>query len=704
MRPARITPSRTTSRRASLVTSRRTFLAGGLAAGVWSVVGVPVPAHAEPGPTGISWPGRQELPTFTRPQHLDALMMSDDTAVDVQLLVTTLQGLVNRTRPEIYVVRGNTTEGKETWLRDTRVPYRLLTDPWQLLERHLRRAKGIVVYDPEVVETINVATTVASLRDGVISSPELVERLTGAPYDLPVLDDFRGRFQTSLQATTWAFENLWPRTSHRVLFGINPGQSVPIPPDNWKDFQELAREERPIRDSSNRNVHAYDMAEFLGGENVYLRFQDSQPADGWGPAVHRVTVRADGEVVADLTAGTDAERAALFDKGNSTLKPQAGTSDAHRFADGGGYFVYQLPVPAGTQTLIVSVDMWNQYLVSASGTAPAVSSDDRRPASQQLRDYAVATKAMPFWLASNDSPEETALLERIFAAVEKGTPYLGWFSDEFNGVRLASRHGVYTLAADFLENATVFGGVRVPVRPQRMPTPPALANKVYLTFTFSEGDNLQYDQHRMRQLWDHPDRGKVPLNWSVSPLLLDVAPLMLSHYLRTASPVDTVVAGPTGAGYFFPSLWPADHLPRFLADTRSYLDRPGLDVLYALDDRDALTPESAAAYNEQLDLRGVFYNMWFVRSDTTVMDGTLPVSTQLAISDRTVMVERIVANAGDFDGSEPVFVAVGVPAWDLHPGDLVWVLEQVRARVGDHVTAVRGDHFFELLRQAKGID
>src|SRR4051794_20721242 len=101
MRPARITTP--------LATSRRTLLAGGLAAGVWGVVGAPVPAHAAPSPIGISWPGRQELPTFTRPRHLDALMMSDDTAVDVQLLVTTLQGLVNRTRPEIYVVRGNAT-------------------------------------------------------------------------------------------------------------------------------------------------------------------------------------------------------------------------------------------------------------------------------------------------------------------------------------------------------------------------------------------------------------------------------------------------------------------------------------------------------------------------------------------------------------------------------------------------------------------
>ena len=515
---------------------------------------------------------------------------------------------------------------------------------------------------------------------------------------MKVLDDLRGRFETGLAATTWQFENLWPRTTHRVLLGINPGQSVPIPSDNWKDFHELLREDRPIRDASNRAVHDVDLAGLVGTE-VYLRFQDSQPADGWGAAVHRVVLTADGKVVADLVPGTDEERAALSDKGGSAYHPPD-TADAHRFADGNNYFVYRLAVPEGTQALTASIDMWNQYLVSGSKTAPAVSSDDRMPASLQVRDYAVATKAMPFWLASNDSPDEEALMDRIFAAVEPGTPYMGWFTDEFNGVRKASSKGVYVLAADFLENSTVFGGVRAPIRPQVSPPTPALEQKLYVTFTFSEGDNMQYDEHRMRQLWDNADRGKVPLNWSISPAVVDVAPLFMSHFLRTATANDTLVAGPTGPGYFFPSLWPQDNLPVFLSETKTYLSRAGLDVMYALDDRPALTEASAAAYNDKLELRGIFYNMWAVRSDTTIMDETLPVSTQLGISNRDDLLARIVTNAGDFDGSKPVFIAVGVPAWDLTPADLAWVVDQLRTKFGDKIAPVRGDHYFSLVRKA----
>lgn len=94
------------------------------------------------------------------------------------------------------------------------------------------------------------------------------------------------------------------------------------------------------------------------------------------------------------------------------------------------------------------------------------------------------------------------------------------------------------LAADFFENSTIHSGFRAPIEPQRPASPPPLETKVYLTFTFAEGDNVQYDQHRLRQIWDDPNRGTVPLNWSVSPLLVDLAPLIISHYLSTATPND----------------------------------------------------------------------------------------------------------------------------------------------------------------------
>lgn len=61
-----------------------------------------------------------------------------------------------------------------------------------------------------------------------------------------------------------------------------------------------------------------------------------------------------------------------------------------------------------------------------------------------------------------------------------------------------------------------------------------------------EGDNIQYCQRRMRQLWDDPARGRVPTNWTVSPLLAEIGPALLSHYQRTATANDLLISGPSG--------------------------------------------------------------------------------------------------------------------------------------------------------------
>ena len=62
------------------------------------------------------------------------------------------------------------------------------------------------------------------------------------------------------------------------------------------------------------------------------------------------------------------------------------------------------------------------------------------------------------------------------------------------------------VAADYFNNGSVFGGVRPALSPPSLPPTPPLETKIYVTFTMSDGDNIQYDQRRMRILWDNPAR------------------------------------------------------------------------------------------------------------------------------------------------------------------------------------------------------
>ena len=61
-----------------------------------------LPAGAASAREGVSWPEGQALPTFAAARHLDVADI-EDIPGDEQLLFATLQGIVNRDAPRLYV-------------------------------------------------------------------------------------------------------------------------------------------------------------------------------------------------------------------------------------------------------------------------------------------------------------------------------------------------------------------------------------------------------------------------------------------------------------------------------------------------------------------------------------------------------------------------------------------------------------------------
>lgn len=646
----------------------------------------------------ITWPKDQVLPSFAKVKKLEVADIYDAPG-DLKILMATLQGIVNRAEPRLYLLESQ-EEGKFTWLNDLDVPYDV-RDAWTIFGTFQSEVKGMIVYDPAVPDSINVATTLAGLKDAVVASPELAQKLAAAPYNLRILDDLRGKFKDRLDAYTWQFDHLWSQTTHRMLVGLSPNTSIRLPDGMPASFRTIAEEPTQERNAANRKTYDLDLTPLLGKDAVYLRFDDAFPQDGWGPAVHEVTVKADGQTIAHFIPGTDDEKPFLYDAQNSQLSAGNG---GHRFADNGRYFVYEFKVPAGTQELTASVDMWNQFKVSAGNEQPP-SSEQKEPFGY-LRDYAVANKAMVFWLDAN-VPEQRALFERILSSVQPGTPYLGWFSNdvqgEFNSTEITSNHGVTVLAADWFSNMTVLAGTKMKAYPAKPVNTPKLENKIYVTYTFSEGDNLQYNEHRMRNLWDDPNRGKVPINWTSSPLLYDAAPALLNHYESTATDNDQLIAGPSGAGYFYPNAWPDDgSFADYLDRSYSYLQKTGLTIPYVLNrvsgQNVPLSETKAKAYAEEYRVPGLFLS-WEDRHGVEIANGSLPVSTIQGIS--TVQDgQRILAEAkANWDGQSPLFVSLGLLAWNMTPSDVV----RLNDSLGSDFEAVRADQYFSLIREANGL-
>lgn len=645
---------------------------------------------------GVTWPEGQALPTFAAARHLDVADI-EDIPGDEQLLFATLQGIVNRSQPRIYLLHPS-DEGKETWLRDgLGVSCTMHDSPWKLLDKYGREARGLVVYDPQAPDTVNVATTLAGLKDALAVSPGLLDRLTSAPFNYAVLDDLRGRFASRLDAYQWQFENLWPQTTHRMLIALSPTRGVEIRDRKRVVYTELLRESRPVQNASNREVREVDLSPFVAKGAAFVRFEDSHPEDGWGAALHEVVIRADDKVIGRFVPGTEEELPFLYDAGGSATNPGSG---GHRFADNGRFFTYRFAPPAGTRRLVLSLDIWNQFRVSALDEEPPRT--HREEPYAFLRDYAVANRAMVFWLDPNITGERT-LLERIFAGVKPYTPYLGWFAQdvagEFGGTELASRHGVYVLAADWSPNLTVFSGARASLKRPKSPPAPKLENKVYVSFVMSEGDNLQYNQHRMRRLWDDPARGRVPITWTTTPVLQYVAPAVLAHFQRTATPNDLLIAGPSGAGYIYPTPWPDATFDVFARATDQQMRRTGMNTVYVLnriDGRDIpLDPVKAKAYARVVKPKGLFLG-WDGRLQPSAEQDGMPIAVVRGTGN-AAEVRRVIQDAvAGWDGRSPKFVAIGVLAWSTTPSDLA----AIAASVGPEVSIVRGDQFFDLMRAA----
>ena len=169
--------------------------------------------------------GNFYIPRSAPPAREIEVMKLGGLRQDEKVLLLSLQGLVNRREPSLYAVDelgGGDPEFR--WLEYLTTKgyrYRIVDDPYKLLDEYRWAMKGGVIYDPALTGSFYAAATLAGLEDAVLLSPELAKRLS-----LRILEDFHGRWKWDADAMEWAIQNLWPRTSRDVLYfylyGIDP--------------------------------------------------------------------------------------------------------------------------------------------------------------------------------------------------------------------------------------------------------------------------------------------------------------------------------------------------------------------------------------------------------------------------------------------------------------------------------------------------
>jgi alpha-tubulin suppressor-like RCC1 family protein len=169
---------------------------------------------------GLIWPTNQMLPTFSKPAPvLDCIDTSSSSNPEIDLFAS-LQGIVNRTQPQIITVTSGDGEGKFTWVVIHNLNYNL-TNGYGCILKYKSYLTGLVVTDPSQPDTLNLATTMAGVNNELICDPSLLSTLTNAPYNLSITDDLRGRFSNRYQVYGYLYTNYWPLCTHRIIAGLD---------------------------------------------------------------------------------------------------------------------------------------------------------------------------------------------------------------------------------------------------------------------------------------------------------------------------------------------------------------------------------------------------------------------------------------------------------------------------------------------------
>lgn len=176
------------------------------------------------------------------------------------------------------------------------------------------------------------------------------------------------------------------------------------------------------------------------------------------------------------------------------------------------------------------------------------------PITYYARDLGIALGSM-FYREQNPGDTFTDILANM-------NPYgvvLGWHYDEFTGVRMGAQYTISTIPSDSSRNWTVTSGLQhtqFTQTPNKQYEVKDANDKHYVTIMFSDGDNLGYIEHSFstsKQWYGSPNRGAVPVNWTLSAASLEFTPQAVNYLFNNATINDYFIAGFSGLGYMYPN-------------------------------------------------------------------------------------------------------------------------------------------------------
>jgi hypothetical protein len=173
---------------------------------------------------GVSaaWPEARPafLPAGSPPAEAIVVADLQDAALDTKLAAITLAGRLNAGPvSQVYLLLDH---WDAFWLKHLEEQKTISSSPVLSAEAYFARFADafdkVILYDPGLPASINVATMMASLESAIVAAPSDAERLGAGK----AIEDLAGRWKTETEAYRWAFMELWPRMNQRVLACYHP--------------------------------------------------------------------------------------------------------------------------------------------------------------------------------------------------------------------------------------------------------------------------------------------------------------------------------------------------------------------------------------------------------------------------------------------------------------------------------------------------
>lgn len=223
----------------------------------------------------------------------------------------------------------------------------------------------------------------------------------------------------------------------------------------------------------------------------------------------------------------------------------------------------------------------------------------------------------------------------------------------------------------------------------------------FIIFYVGDYDASAWISQRTPSIWDDPNRGKLPLMWCISPVLAERVPHIMHNFRTTATQNDYFASADNGAGYIMPGMLqePRDlsGLPSGLSvwakHCKRYYDKWGLTITGFVIDGEA------PGLNQQgLDCYASFSPNGIVPQKTpmALMHGDMPViraDWDINDDDPKVAAKRIVERVEE-RSALPFHWFRNIlkqPTWYCE------VMDEVKAR-DENIILLDAPAFFELLR------